>query len=96
MKKIKLFMTALGLLLGGIVLGQAFDGDVGEMLQVKPTGITNKADKIYETYGQEVAYAKSAVQISQLSDEARVRLEYLQIKQNAEIIRLLGEIKDKK
>lgn len=96
--KILIFAAALGLLIGGIVIGQSFDGDVGVMTAIKPTGIELQADKIYSDYGKTLAasYNPSAVQITQVGNEASVRLQYLQIKQNAEIIRLLTELNKKK
>ncbi|ACO46235.2 hypothetical protein DEDE109153_01115 [Deinococcus deserti] len=96
MQKLKTFGLALGLFAGGMVLGQAFEGDVGPMINLKPNEAVKRADAIYTEYAGLVGMAKSAVQVSQASDEARVRLEYLQVKQNAEIIRLLGDLKNKK
>lgn len=90
--------ASLGLFAGGLVIGQSFDGDVGTMTAIKPSGIEAQADKIYSDYGKTLAgaYNPSAVQIQQVGNEASVRLQYLQIKQNAEIIRLLTELNKKK
>lgn len=95
MKKIQTGMLALGLFAGGLVLGQAFDGDIGDMTGLTQPLLTGKADGIYTAYVTKSLSAKSAPQISQVADEARVRFEYIQIKQNEEIIRLLKEVAKK-
>ncbi|WP_161884474.1 hypothetical protein [Deinococcus alpinitundrae] len=47
-------------------------------------------------YGNAVSNAKSAPQVQQVAQETSLRLQYIQIRQNAEIIRLLSEIAAKK
>lgn len=97
--KNKLFAVAvvLGLLAGGIVLGQALENDEGDLFNSKASGAVQQADRIYTAYTRASVFdAKSAPQITQVATEASVRLQYLQIKQNAEIIRLLTELNKKK
>lgn len=95
-KKILTAAAALGFLAGGMVLGQAMRSDANVMKDFQVNGSTQKADAIYQDYVRIVESSKSAAQVSQVADEAVVRLEYIQTVQNAEIIRLLTEIKNKK
>lgn len=97
--KNKLFAVAavLGLFAGGVVLGQALENDEGDLFNSKAGGAVQQADRIYTAYTRASVFdAKSAPQITQVATEASVRLQYLQIKQNAEIIRLLTELNKKK
>lgn len=96
MKKLHTIALCLGLFAGGLVLGQAFSGDVGTITETEVDDVTELADSLYSQYVTGSLRAKSAAQISQLADETRVRLDVLAIKQNAEIIKLLKEIKAKK
>lgn len=94
--KLKVWAGALGLFAGGMVLGQAFQGDVSDMAAVTPTGAVGAAETIYAEYVTLSLNAKSAAQISQVADEARVRMDLIQVKQNAEIIRQLTLLNAKK
>lgn len=94
--KLKAWAAALGLFAGGMVLGQAFPGDVGRMMDLKPGDAVSTSESIYAHYINLSLSAKSAAQMSQAADEARVRLDMIQIKQNAEIIRQLTLLNAKK
>ncbi len=97
MKKIHAGALALGLFMGGLVAGQAFGPDTLFSAKGKTkSDFIKEADAILAEYGENVAVANSAPQISQVANEAHVRFDYIQIKQNAEIIRLLNIIAAKK
>ncbi|MBB5232671.1 hypothetical protein [Deinococcus budaensis] len=94
--KLKAWAAALGLFAGGMVLGQAFQGDIGQMRDVTPAAAVSTAETVYAEYVTLSLNAKSAAQISQIADEARVRMDLIQVKQNAEIIRQLTLFNSKK
>lgn len=96
MKKVKAWAAALGFFAGGMVLGQAFRGDDGPMRSITPATAVSAAETIYLDYVTAVLSAKGAPQVSQVADEARVRMDLIQIKQNAEIIRQLTLLNGKK
>ncbi|MBZ9753175.1 hypothetical protein K7W42_20270 [Deinococcus sp. HMF7604] len=97
MSKLKRGALVLGLLFGGMALGQAFNARDIVALVGSPLGDSAKlADAIAGDYASKVALASSAPQITQVASEAVVRLEHLQARQNAEVIRLLTEIRNKK
>jgi hypothetical protein len=95
-KKILTAAAALGLFAGGLALGQFMDGDAGRMDAVKPSTAVQTASTIYTDYVTGSIAGGSAVQISQVADEANIRMQYIIVKQNAEIIRLLDVISKKK
>ena len=90
--------AVLGLFMGGMVAGQAFgptfiDGIRGQKL----TNSARTADAIALSYREKLKEASgSTTEISQVANEATVQLLYLQTRQNAEIIQLLTDVKNKK
>ena len=96
-KQFKQGALALGLTLGGIAIGQGLDyGPVSDAEDKSNTDFIAEADRIVRGYRTAVARANGAPQVSQVSNEATAQLLYITAKQNAEIIRLLTEIKNKK
>jgi hypothetical protein len=96
MKKIQTAAAVVLLIAGGFGLSQAFT-------LVSVAAITNSdLDKLpdlaaeYSTNASRLGTNPSAAQISQVNSELNSRLQYIQIRQNAEIIRLLGVIAAKK
>jgi hypothetical protein len=61
-----------------------------------PVATAKFADSSLQGFFMEKAGAKSAAQVSQTADETRVRLEALQIAQNARIIALLAQLNSQK
>lgn len=97
MKQIKTVALALGLLTGGVAIGQALSYDALTSARNKSkTDYVAEANAIIQDFRLQAISASSAPQVSQVSNEATVQLLYIQTKQNAEIIRLLTEIKNKK
>lgn len=95
--KAKSIFLALGLLGGGAVIGQALNGaSINLITQTKPAELEENAKNIIADYTDSLESAKSAVQVQQVAAETGVRLQYIQIRQNAEVIRLLGQIAAKK
>lgn len=95
--KIKSALLATGLLLGGAAIGQAFRFASIEAITASPVGgLSTIAGTLMNDYQTGASSSKSAAQIQQVAAEASIRLQYIQIKQNAEIIRLLGQIAAKK
>ena len=97
MRKVKTFAAALGLFAGGMAVSQLFPAS--QVLVFNTSNIDT-----YPKQAQDDYYAlalslngtkASAVQISQLNDELSTKLQVMQIKQNAEIIRLLRSIDSK-
>ena len=96
MTKLKTVVAVLALLAAGVALGQSFGSTFILGLSGKALGDSGKtADQIAESYYFKVLDAKSAPQVSQVANEASVHLLYLQARQNAEIIKLLTEIRNK-
>ena len=90
MKKWMIAALLVGAGLGGAVLAQAFSSS--SMFAVSNT----KTDDLYTLaegyaimYNASVSSSKSPAQTQQVAAEFSVRLQLIQIKQNAEIIRLL-------
>lgn len=96
MGKMKRWAFVLGIFAGGMVIGQAFVFDADVLKRATPDQIVGTADELYLDYTQAVKQSKSAAQTTQVASEMLVRMEYLQIKQNGEMIRLLNDIKNKK
>jgi len=97
MRKLKSSAFALGLLVGGFAIGQAFSSNDIVKLSGSALGDSARlADDIAGAYASVVVRANGAPQISQVTGETLVRLEHLQARQNAEIIKLLTAIRDKK
>ncbi|ALW89616.1 hypothetical protein AUC44_12505 [Deinococcus actinosclerus] len=87
----------MGLFMGGLVAGQAFGPDTLFNAKGKTkSDFVKEADAILAEYSENVALSASAAQVTQVANEAQVRYDYIQIKQNAEIIRLLTVIASKK
>lgn len=96
-KKIKAVFFALGLLSSGIAIGQAFSlVSIVNITSAKPSELPTQAEDLMNAYQDKVGTAQSAVQIQQVASETSVRLQYIQIRQNAEVIRLLNQIAAKK
>lgn len=88
---------ALGLLVGGVAIGQALSYDALTAAQSKSkTDYVAEANAIIREYRLQAIGASSAPQVSQVSNEATAQLLYIQTKQNAEIIRLLTLLNNKK
>ncbi|PTA67568.1 hypothetical protein [Deinococcus arcticus] len=97
MKNLKNVAAALGFLIGGIALGQALSYDSLTSAERKSkTDYVAEASAIIRDFRTQVIMADSAPQVSQVSNEATAQLMYIQTKQNAEIIRLLNIIANKK
>jgi len=94
--KLMIGSAAFGLFLGGLVVGQALSSDAAQLTLSKVGDLPSAADSLYASYTTALISAKSAAQISQVADETSVRMNYIQVKQNAEIIRLLTVISTKK
>lgn len=79
------------------MLGQAFQDDEQALRALAEPALVGEADNLYIAYVSKLASAKSpsAPQVSQVADETMVRFDYIQIKQNQEIIRLLKQIAEK-
>lgn len=95
--KLKSAALALGLLTGGVAIGQALSYDALTSAQSKSkTDYVAEANSIISEFRLQLISADSAPQVSQVSNEATAQLLYIQTKQNAEIIRLLNIIANKK
>lgn len=87
--------ASLGLLLGGIGIGQAlYSGSIDNITRTKVGFLEENAKVIMGDYTDSLKPAATA-QVQQSALETSVRLQYIQVRQNAEIIRLLGEIAKK-
>lgn len=92
MQKILKLGAVLGLFMGGLVLGQAFSiVSIVDIRNSEPDDLSKTADALMNNYATTVARANGAAQVNQVASEVSVRMQYIQIKQNAEIIRLLKE-----
>lgn len=89
--------TALTLLLTGAVLGQAFSNSDLRTLSGSSAdqAVANMQGAISQ-YTIAIDDAKSAAQVTQLTGETALRLQVIQIQQQAETIRLLKVIAAKK
>lgn len=97
MRKLKTTAVVLGLFMGGMVAGQAFGPTFIDSIRgQKLTNSASVADEIAFSYREKIKDAKSAPQASQVANEATVQFLYLQSRQNAEIIQLLTDLKNKK
>lgn len=97
MKNLKNIAATLGLLIGGVAIGQALSYDALTSAQSKSkTDYVAEATAIIRDFRISAIGASSAPQVSQVSNEATAQLMYIQTKQNAEIIRLLNIIASKK
>ena len=97
MRNLKQTALALGLLAGGVAIGQALSYDALTSAEQKSkTDYVAEATTIIRDYRLSAISANSAPQVSQVSNEATAQLLYIQAKQNAEIIRLLNIIASKK
>jgi hypothetical protein len=96
-KQLKHGALALGLTLGGIAIGQGLDfGPSSDAEDKSQTDFVLEATALIRDYRTATARANGAPQVSQVANEATAQLLYINAKQNAEIIRLLTEIKNKK
>lgn len=97
MKNLKNTALALGLLVGGVAIGQALSYDSLTSAERKSkTDYVAEANAIIRDFRLQAIGANSAPQVSQVSNEATAQLMYIQVKQNAEIIRLLTLLNNKK
>lgn len=83
--------------MGGMVAGQAFGPTFIDSIRgQKLTNSARTADAIASSYREKAKEASgSTTEISQVANEATVQFLYLQSRQNAEIIQLLTDIKNK-
>ena len=95
-KKILTVAATLGLLFGGVAIG-GFFSSLSYTNLFSADGVpslvgleSNIKSAVAETQGA------SAAQVSQVHAELNTQMQYIQIRQNAEIIRLLGVIAAKK
>ncbi|GMA17316.1 hypothetical protein E5F05_07225 [Deinococcus metallilatus] len=97
MKTLKNTALALGLLIGGVAIGQALSDKALDAASTKSkTDYVAEANRIIMDYRISVIGADSAPQVSQVANETTAQLMYIQTKQNAEIIRLLTLLNNKK
>lgn len=97
MKNLKNTALALGLLISGVAIGQALSYDALTSAQGKSkTDYVAEANAIIRDFRSSAIGANSAPQVSQVSNEATAQLLYIQTKQNAEIIRLLTLLNNKR
>lgn len=97
MRKLQQAALVLGLFAGGVAVGQAFDfNSLVTLLDSKDDAIPEQAKQLLTDYGSAVGSAKSSPQVSQVADETLVRMHYLEIRQNAQIIALLKQLAAKK
>lgn len=97
MQKFKTLALALGLLTGGVAIGQAISSkSVTTAMGKSQTDYAAEAASIISDYTTSIIFSKSAPQTSQVANEATAQLLYIQTKQNAEIIRLLTLLNNKK
>jgi hypothetical protein len=89
MKKV---ITIVIILFLGVALGQALDTIFNQIDESDAADQLANARVIAANYQSVIKAARSAPQISQISDEANVQLNYILIKQNQEVIRLLKKI----
>ena len=95
--KVKSVLLALGLLAGGVAIGQAFSlVSIVDITNSKPDELEASAEVLMRAYQTGANASKGVPQIQQVAAETGIRLQYIQIRQNAEIIRLLGQIAAKK
>ncbi|GAA5514808.1 hypothetical protein Dcar01_03569 [Deinococcus carri] len=94
-KTILTLAAALGLFTGGVGTAQFFKSlDTSETRDATLAELPAQAEAlIRRTQG---LGNPSAAQISQVNAEVAVQLQYMQVRQNAEIIRLLTQIAAKK
>lgn len=89
------FAAALGLFLGGMGAASYFKSlDTTTSRDATLQEIPDVAEKLVRATQE--SGANSAPQVSQVTQEASLQLQYMQVRQNAEIIRLLTEINKKK
>ncbi|MFB9993407.1 hypothetical protein ACFFLM_15680 [Deinococcus oregonensis] len=97
MKNLKQSALALGLLIGGVAIGQALsDSPIVTAASKTKVDFAVEAKAIIDDYRVSTRLSQSAPQTSQVANEATAQLLYIQAKQNAEIIRLLNAINNKK
>lgn len=81
--------VALGLFVGGFGAASYFSSlDISTTRDAKLADLPNIAEKIVRNSQVE----GSAPQVAQVAAEASVQLQYAQVRQNAEIIRLLKKL----
>ena len=97
MRKVKTFAAALGLFAGGMAVSQLFPAS--EVLLFNASNIDTYPKQTEEDFYDLSLMIRdskaSAVQITQVNAEFNTKLQIMQIKQNAEIIRLLRSIDGK-
>ncbi len=87
------WFTLVAVFLGGIVFAQGIKPIFEDVDKADPaTLFESQAQIVGLRYGWALKDAKSAPQISQVANEATVQLNYILVKQNQEVIRLLRKI----
>lgn len=81
----------LGFLCGALAF-QAVEDFRSQIASASPGAMASVASRIVDSASLNMIGAKGAVQISQVTDEARLQIDYILVKQNDEIIRLLKKI----
>ncbi|THF86142.1 hypothetical protein E7T09_13000 [Deinococcus sp. KSM4-11] len=95
MKKIKTMAIVLGLFAAGVAVGQAKDA-ISEFYNADVSQAQTQANSTYAAWALSRTSGLPAAFVSNQAEDTKVRLAYLQVKQNAEIIRLLTELNTKK
>ncbi len=97
MSKIKTVAAALGLFAGGMAVSQMFPATQVMVFNSSDLDTYPKQaqDDFYQLSLSLNGTKASAVQISQMNDELNTKLQVMQVRQNAEIIRLLRSIDSK-
>ena len=88
----KKLVTLTIILFLGVASSQALDTIFNQIDESDASDQLSNARVVAANYESIIKLAKSAPQISQISDEANVQLNYILIKQNQEVIRLLRKI----
>ena len=86
MKKWFVFLLVL---IGGGVLSQAIETVFDKVDKRDAGNLFEDAGILAIRYNYAMQQVKSATQVSQISDEVNVQMNYIIVKQNQEIIRLL-------
>lgn len=92
MKRVAL---VLAMFLSGVAVSQIYSADVLNvrgLALTKPDELDAAALNILNAYSYEPYGGRSEGQVAQNASEASVALQYIQIKQNQEIIRLLTQL----
>ena len=79
-----------------VFLSLSFQVYADEISSADPARMSRLADSIVSDVNMSSTYAKGAAQVSQLADQAQLKLSQMLIRQNDEIVTLLREIAKKK